>query len=116
MKMRIFALPIMVLMLAWACNAQVTHNAVLTWGASTTTGATYNILRGTVPGGTKTAIKTGLTVLTFTDTPLPSNTQECYQVTVSAPGFSDSAPTNEVCGTTGKDAAVGAGTLGVIFN
>lgn len=116
MKLRAFVLlPLMFLMMTFACPAQTPHQAKLTWGASTTTGATYGVLRGLTPGGAKSKIATGLSALTYTDTPLSANTQYCYQVVAEATGSNDSTPTNEVCGVTGKDNAVTPGTLGVVF-
>lgn len=116
MKLRIVALPTLLLMLALpgACQT-TTHKATLTWSASTTTGATYTVLRGSVPGGTKTAIQSGVAVVTYVDANLPSGTQECYQVTVQAPGFLDSDPSNEICGTTGKDKAASVSGFAVVF-
>lgn len=96
------------------CNAQTTHQATLTWTASLSPGVTYNVLRSSTAGGTKTTIKSGLSVLTYVDTPLPANTQECYQVTASSPGLLDSTPTNEVCVSTGKDQASPPGALTVV--
>lgn len=116
MKLRMTALPIALLLMAFSCQGQTsTHNATLTWGASTTTGATYSVLRGTVPGGSKTSIKSGLTALTFVDTPLAANSQFCYVVVASSPGLSDSVPSNEVCGKSGQDTVGAPGTLGVVF-
>lgn len=96
------------------CGAQTTHSATLTWSASASNNVTYNVLRSAVPGGTKTVIKSGITLLTFVDTPLTGNQQECYQVTASATGLLDSAPTNEVCITTPKDQAGAPGALTVV--
>lgn len=91
------------------------HSASLSWTAVTVTGATYNVLRGTVPGGSKTQIATGLTQPLYLDANLPANSQFCYQVTTSVTGMADSNPTAEFCGTTGKDGAPTPSGLVIIF-
>lgn len=93
-----------------ACQS-VPHKAELSWTASPTADVTYNILRGSVAGGVKTKIASGVAVLTYSDSGLAANTQYCYQVTASKAGMNDSAPSNEVCGTTDKDSAGTPGTL-----
>lgn len=115
MKLRAFCLPVLLALLAGQSTCQTVHKATLTWTASPTTGATYGIMRGSVAGGAKTKVATGITALTFVDSPLTANTNYCYQVVAEATGQNDSAPTNEVCGQTGKDTAVSPGTLGVVF-
>lgn len=92
------------------------HKATLNWQASTTTGVTYNVRRGSALGGTKATVASGLSTLTYVDNNLAANTQFCYDVTASAAGLNDSTPSNEVCGTTGKDNASSPGTLTVIIN
>lgn len=109
--MKILATGIAVCLLSIMATCQTTHQAVLNWAASSQSGVTYNVLRGSAPGGAKTTIKTGLSALTFTDAGLTANTQYCYQVTASATGQNDSAPSNEVCGTTGKDTTAAPGVL-----
>lgn len=118
MKLRILALPVMLLMLVYSCNAQTSHSAILTWGASTTTGAVYNVMRSTSLTGPQTKIATGVTGLTFSDNSLPANSQFCYAVIATDPTgkLADADPTSTVCGSTSKDKAVSAGTLGVVFN
>lgn len=96
--------------IAGTCQT-TTHQAVLTWTASATTGATYNILRASSSTGPFTAIQTGVIALTYTDANLPANTQVCYEVSASAAGMQDSSPTNVACGTTGKDPVAVPGTL-----
>jgi hypothetical protein len=101
---------------AVAADAQTTtHSAALNWGAVTVSGATYNVLRGTAPGATKTKIASGLTSASYFDANLPANTQFCYQVTTSVAGMSDSAPNTEVCGTTAQDGAPTPGPIIIIF-
>lgn len=115
MKFRLVVLPVLLLGIVYSCNAQTTHEADLSWGASPTPGATYNVRRGTVAGGPKTVIKAGNTTLSFVDSGLAANTHYCYEITVSAVGFTDSVPTPEVCGTTGQDSSLPAGSLTVVF-
>ena len=88
-----------------------THSAVLSWQPSTTPSVTYNVLRASSQAGPFTSIKTGLSVLTYTDANLTANTQVCYEVTASAAGMADSDPSNIVCGTTGQDQVAVPGTL-----
>ncbi len=118
MKFRLVAIPTLLMLICFACPAQGNHNAVLTFTASTTSGAQYKIRRGNTPGGAKTVVASGLTSTTFTDSPLSANTQYCYDVVAFDPTgkLSDADPTSEVCGTTGKDKAVSASGLGVVFN
>lgn len=116
MKLRVLSLPLMLMMLAYSCNAQSQHEADLSWGASTTTGAQYKVRRGTAPGGTKTVIQT-VAGLTFVDSGLAANKQFCYDVVATDPSgvLADANPTAEVCGVTGKDQTIPAGNLTVIF-
>lgn len=63
-----------------ACGASA-HCTVLAWTASTTTGATYNVFRGTTSGGESTIPLNAapLTVLTYTDpVTLTSSTQTIF--------------------------------------
>ena len=91
------------------------HSATLSWGASTTTGATYSVLRASTATGTFTVIKSGVTALTYVDSKLPANTQFCYEVVAQSAGNTDADPTPAACGTTGQDKTGAAGTLTVIF-
>lgn len=102
-------------LLAMSATCQTTHSAALSWQASTTPNVTYNVLRASSQAGPFTSIQTGVTGLTFTDSNLAANTQFCYEVTASATGMADSAPTNIVCGTTGQNQAAAPGTLVIIF-
>jgi len=78
-------------------NAQTTtHGIGLTWTASPTTGATYNIYRGTVTGGPyATSVVKGLTVLTYEDTTVVTGSTYYYVATASAPGYGESVYSNE---------------------
>ena len=72
------------------------HSVVLTWSASPTGGVTYNVFRGTSPGGEGTTpINTApITTLTFTDTNVTPGTTYYYTVeAVDSGGSSD--PSNE---------------------
>lgn len=115
MKNRIFALPVMLMLLAYSCNAQGSHGYKLTWPTVGVTGATYTVLKSSTPGGSRTVVQSGITVLTFSET-LPANTNACLVVVTSVPGMADSAPSNEVCGTTGKDQAPSVTGLSAVFN
>lgn len=100
---------------AHTCAAQAaTHQGVLTWGASPTPGSVYTVKRSTTPGGPYTTIKTGLLVLTYTDTGLSATTNFCWVVTAVAQTFAESQPTNEVCKTTGQDQTASPGALSVV--
>jgi precorrin-3B methylase len=88
MKLRIVALPFMLLILAYSCNAQSTPKKVtLTWGAPVVqTGITvtgYKIYRGTTAGGEGTiafATPTG-TSTTYVDNAVNPGTTYFYKVT-----------------------------------
>lgn len=102
-------------MVSHTCSAQAApHQAVLTWGASSTPSATYKVLRSNVPGGPYTTIKTGVTALTYTDANLAPATKFCYVIVAQAAGFLDADPSNEQCGTSGQDKAGSASGLAVI--
>jgi hypothetical protein len=71
------------------------HSVVLSWGASSTQGVTYNVFRGTTPGGEGTTpITTGVSALTYTDTNVTAGASYYYTVeAVNSAG--SSAPSNE---------------------
>ena len=94
-----------------AATCQSSHKAVLTWGASTTSGVTYEVQRASTLSGPFTTIQSGISALTFTDNTVQANTQYCYQVIAQSSNFADSIPNTPVCGSTGKDQAAPAGTL-----
>lgn len=117
MKIRSAGIASMValLMFAHTCSAQAApHQAVLTWGASPTPNSTYSVKRSTVSGGPYTTLKTGVAALTYTDSGLSSATNFCWIITATAPGFTESIPSNEKCGTTGQDQTASPGQLGVV--
>lgn len=76
----------------------VTHAAILTWTASTTSGVTqYNVYRGTVSGGPYTRIASG-NFLTYTDTTgTPGSTY--YWVVTAVDAGGESSYSNEVTAT-----------------
>ena len=77
-------------------RAQAAHQAVLGWTASTTSGVTYSVFRGTTAGGeSTTAIVTGLSALTYTDTTVAGGTTYYYTVEAVLSGVA-SVPSNEV--------------------
>lgn len=95
-----------------SCQA-ATHKATLVWGASSTTGATYNVYHAASLTGAFTVLKANVAALTYVDDNLPANTDTgCYRITAIATGFSESDPTNTVCpGVTPKDQTGTPGAL-----
>lgn len=98
-------------LIAMSATCQTSHSAIVSWTASATPNATYNLFKASSQSGPFTLLQGGIAGLTFTDANLPPNTQVCYQATTSAPGFADSDPSNTVCGTTGQDKASAPGAL-----
>lgn len=121
MRLKFSALAVVVLALVIfkTCGGPVkadTHQGTLNWiapGPMPGAAYTYNVKRGTVPGGPYTTVKTGIAATTYVDTPLAANTKYCWVVTVSAVGFVDSVPSNEACATTPQDTAPNASGLAV---
>lgn len=72
-------------MMAWA---QGSHSVVLTWGASPTSGVTYNMYRKTSAGSCVPANKivSGLTALTYTDTTVLNGATYFYAVSAQSSG------------------------------
>jgi fibronectin type 3 domain-containing protein len=72
------------------------HTVALSWGTSSTSGVTYNIYRGTTPGGEGTSpINTSaISETTFTDTNVTSG-QEYYYVVEAVDSDGNSEPSNE---------------------
>lgn len=111
MKLRVLSLPLMLMILAYSCNAQAAHKGTLTWGASPSSGATYTVYRapatknsdGTFTPGTFAQVASGVSALTYVDTPLNANSSFCWQVTATAPSMSESTPLGPACGITNKD-------------
>jgi fibronectin type 3 domain-containing protein len=98
---------VLVLMLApglWAQQTatttqtlKVTHAAILTWNASTSTVTAYNVYRGTTSGGPYTLLAS-VNSLTFTDTTGISGTTYFWVVT-ALNNTQESVYSNEVSGT-----------------
>jgi fibronectin type 3 domain-containing protein len=89
------------LLVAGAAQAQTKqHNVVLAWTASTTSGVTYNVYRGTVSGGPYTKLNSSpISNLTYTDTTGTGGTAYFYVATaVDANGF-ESVFSNQVSAT-----------------
>ncbi len=77
--------------------APVQHSASLTWNASTSTVAGYNVYRSTVSGSGYTKINSSLiTTLTYTDSTVQSGTTYFYVTTAVDSSGSESANSNEV--------------------
>ena len=72
---------------------------VLNWQISGGAGATYNVYRGTMPGGeSANPIATGVTPTTYTDSDIVNGTTYYYKVTMVV-GTSVSGPSNEASAT-----------------
>lgn len=96
-----------------ACQSK--HQSSLSWGASSTSGVTYNVKRSSISGGPYAIIAAGLTTTNYTDSNLQANTLYCYVVsaTLTIPASQgnpavtlESPNTAEACGTTNKDITV----------
>lgn len=79
---------ILACMLATQLAAQITHSVALSWTASTTSGATYNVYRltGACPAALSLAAftkltSTPITALSYTDSAVTAGTTYCYAVT-----------------------------------
>ena len=80
-------------------QAPTVHSAVLTWAASVTPNVTYTVYRATAQVGPFTAIASGLTATTFTDTSGSGGTLYFYEVDAIDSIGNSSGPSNEVSGT-----------------
>ncbi len=77
--------------------APVQHSASLTWNASTSTVAGYNVYRSTVSGSGYTKINSSLiTTLTYADSTVQSGTTYFYVTTAVDSSGSESANSNQV--------------------
>ncbi len=80
--------------------APVQHSVALTWNASTSTVAGYNVYRGTVSGGAYAKINSSLVVvLDYTDSNVQSGTTYYYVTTAVNSSGNESVFSNEVSGT-----------------
>lgn len=86
-----------------ACGTGVAHCTVLSWGASTTSGVTYSVYRGTTSGGESAVAQnvSPITGLTYVDPiTLTSNPQTFFYyveaVETSSGIAANSVPSNEV--------------------
>ena len=75
------------------------HGINLSWTASVTPGVTYNVYRSGGSGGPYTQIASGLAVLSFTNSGLPSSTTFYYVVT-SVDVNGESSYSNQASATT----------------
>jgi fibronectin type 3 domain-containing protein len=74
----------------------VQHSVALTWNASTSTVAGYNVYRSTVSGGPYTKINSTLvTTLTYTDSTVQSGTTYYYVTTAVDTNGNESVDSNE---------------------
>lgn len=74
------------LLLTWpdfhSAQAQSMHSITVTWSASSTTGAQYNVYRGTATGGPYTKLTaTPVSALTYTDSAGTAGTKYFYVIT-----------------------------------
>jgi hypothetical protein len=80
--------------------APVQHSVALTWNASSSTVAGYNVYRGTVSGGAYAKINSSLVVvLDYTDSNVQSGTTYYYVTTAVNSSGNESVFSNEVSGT-----------------
>jgi fibronectin type 3 domain-containing protein len=76
--------------------APVQHSVTLTWAASTSSVAGYNVYRGTVTGGPYTKINSSLiTGHTYTDSTVVSGTEYYYVATAVDSSGNESVNSNE---------------------
>jgi fibronectin type 3 domain-containing protein len=98
--------------LAAFANTPGKHSVTLTWTASTSTGVTYNLYRGTAAGvcsGIPTPYAVGISTTSFTDTNVTLGTTYFYnvsavgtggesacdgEVTVQVPDITTTSPSN----------------------
>lgn len=75
---------------------QGAHTVTLTWVASTTSGVTYSVLRGTTAGAeTPISGATGIKVLTYVDAAVVAGTTYFYEVVAVDASGNISVPSNE---------------------
>lgn len=93
---------VILVILAAGLSAQANRQVVLSWTASPTPGATYNVYRAPTACGPTlafTKVNTApVAAVTFSDS-VPAGTY-CYQVTASAAGL-ESAPSNNAAAAVG---------------
>src|SRR5262249_3592786 len=76
---------------------QIQHSIALTWGASTSAIAGYNVYRSTVSGGTSSRLNSTLVLgVSFSDTSVQSGQTYYYTATSVNASGSESAYSNEV--------------------
>ena len=79
---KLWLLLLIIPLLFWPSFAQSPHSVTLTWNASATTGAAYNVYRGTSSSGPFTKINSSdVTVLTYVDSSGVAGTTYYYEVT-----------------------------------
>jgi fibronectin type 3 domain-containing protein len=81
-----------------------THSVALSWVASTTAGALYNVYRSTVSGGPYSGLAAKINATTYADQSVADGTTYYYVVTAvcgpnSANCAGESSPSNEVSAT-----------------
>jgi hypothetical protein len=94
---RLFAL--LLIPLAALANTPGKHSVALTWTASTTSGVTYNLYRGSSAGvcsGTPAPYVTGIAGTTYTDTANLADGQTIYYNVSAVKGGAESACDGEL--------------------
>jgi len=85
---KFLALGAMLFSISAMANTPGKHTVALSWTASTTSGVTYNIYRGSAAGvcnGTPTPYATGITSTSYLDQNVPAGTY-FYNVSAAGPG------------------------------
>jgi fibronectin type 3 domain-containing protein len=100
--MKRIAFVLIALLFAISAFAQAAvHKNTLSWAASTTPSATYNVYKAGSCAGTFTRVNTvPITTPTFVDSGMADGAVNCYYVTAVAPGMGESPQSNFVLATT----------------
>lgn len=88
-----------VLFALWATPAMAQHTVALSWAASATSGATYNVYRQQACSGNFAKLNaSAVTANSYTDSAVAGGETYCYQVTAVSGGL-ESAPTSSASAT-----------------
>lgn len=79
--------------LSGSANMVTGHSVTLTWNASPNA-TSYNLYRGTAPGGPYLQVASGITATTYTDTQV-GHSQTLYYVATAVQGKNESGYSNE---------------------
>lgn len=75
-------------------TAATAYSVNLSWIASTTSGVNYTVYRSPTPTGTYTAIVSGLTALTYTDTTVVAGQNYSYEIKATLNGVASTTASN----------------------